>query len=209
MLHDRGVPAENWAQTLVDMHAETPVAGIGGCVDNGIDTPWHWGVHFYDFGRYMPPMDTQEAAHLSITNLAYDSAKLRALGPLIEDRFREVLVHEALTDMGERLILTDRAITYEMRERGSTGDLVKEWLFWGTKYARLRSETATMGQRALRVLTAPLVPVILFLRQLRVQREKRVHMKRFWRAAPTLAIVVTAWAAGEAVGYVTGPKAKP
>lgn len=206
LLHDRGIPARNWVATMVEMHQEFSVAAIGGCVDNGYDTSWHWAVHFFDFGRYMAPHKTAETEFLSVTNLCYAAADLCELEHLYQHRFHEVSVHDHLMASGKKLILSDRPRTTEIRPRVRTTDLALEWFFWGRKYAAICSKSISNWQRFCRVLVSPLVPFVLFARALRVQLKKRVYLRYFWPASPLLFLVVLMWAIGEMVGYCRGPK---
>lgn len=209
MLVDSGVPAADWTREMLALMAEHDAAAVGGCVANGVDTTWHWAVHFYDFARYMPPLETGPAGHVSVTNAVYDAQALSELPVAIDEHFFELAIHEALAASGRPVILSDRAITTEFRPRVATSDLLREWMSWGRKYGGFRAMEVTPAQRALRILATPVVPFVLWLRQLGVQRGKKVHMEKFWTATPMLFLILSAWAWGEAIGYWKGPRWKP
>lgn len=206
LVHDRGVPAQDWAVSMLELHRNFSAAAIGGCADNGYDTSWHWAVHFFDFGRYMAPLQTAESDFLSVTNICYDGSALRELKHLYEHRFRELLVHESFLASGKKLVLSDRPRTTELRPRVPTTELALEWFHWGRKYAGIRSGEITATQRSLRILVTPLVPFVLFFRQLGVQRRKRIYLRRFWSASPLVLLIVSMWALGELIGYCRGPE---
>lgn len=205
LLHDRAVPHTDWALSMAELHQEQRAVAVGGCIDNGINTTWHWAVHFYDFARYMPPQPMQETQNLSITNVCYDADALAAIADVYDTRFLELEVHDALNRSGGRMILSDRPLVTEFRPRMPIGTLAKEWLTWGRKYAGFQMPHISTGTRLWRILSAPLVPFVLFVRQFRVQREKRAHMRHFWPAAPLLFLIVTMWSLGELAGYAIGP----
>lgn len=206
MLTDRGIPAPDWAENALQLQRQHSAAAVGGCTDNGIDTIWHWAVHFYDFARYMPPQPTTMTAHLSVTNVCYEASALAGLGDLAKHRFRELAVHEALAASGQKMILSDGILTTEYRPKIPTRDLAMEWFTWGRKYSGFRVSEIPTRLRLARILATPIVPFVLWFRQLGIQREKKVHMDRFWRASPLLFLIVTMWALGELTGYCLGPK---
>ena len=206
MLHDRCIPADDWAASMISLHSEHPVAAVGGCVDNGIDTIWHWAVHFYDFARYIAPVPTEESDFLSVTNLCYSAKELRQFEHLYKHGFKELPVHDAIQAAGKKMILSDRPRTTEFRPRVRTSELAMEWYHWGRKYARIRKTDLSVAQRLLRALGSPLVPFILLFRLSEVQRRKKVHFRRFLVASPLVFLIVSMWALGECAGYLEKQK---
>jgi hypothetical protein len=51
---------------------------------------------------------------------------------------------------------------------------------------------------------APLLPPVLFWRVIRNQVRRGAPLGRLARVGPAALLLVTAWAAGEALGYATG-----
>lgn len=205
LVEDRGIPADDWLASIVALQEKTGAAAVGGCVDNGNDTAWHWAIHFCDFGRYMAPVPTGEAEFLTSTNICYRADSLRALRPLYEERFYEPPVHSALRAAGHRMILSDRPRTVQYRPRIPNSELLGEWFHWSRYYARSRCGELSLGKRVFRAAVTPLLPVVLFLRHYGNQRRKTIHLRNFWRAAPLIFLIVSAWALGELIGYVQGP----
>lgn len=205
LLEDRGIPAPDWAASMLALHRERPAAAIGGCVENGLDTPWNWAVHFCDFGRYLPPHPTAASGFLSATNICYRAEDLMALRGLWEDRFYEPSVHGAFQEAGKAMILSDRPLVTQYRPRIPTAELAAEWYQWGRYFARMRAGTVSAPQRAVRILSAPLLPFVLFLRHRGTARGKPDHADRFPRAAPMVFLLVTMWSLGEFAGYLQGP----
>ncbi len=204
LVEDRGIPAETWIASVMDLMDETGAAAVGGCADNGYDTTWNWAVHICDFGRYMAPLPTSETDFLSATNVCYRADKLRALRHLYEHRFYEPSIHAALQANGDKMVLSDRPRTTQYRPRIPTFTLAGEWFHWGRKYARIRSGEISFGLRAFRAAVTPLLPFVLFTRHLRNQMHKRVYLGKFWPASPLVFLIVTMWAFGELIGYFQG-----
>jgi hypothetical protein len=51
---------------------------------------------------------------------------------------------------------------------------------------------------------SPLLPVVMTGRICRVTVQRRRHLRQLVRALPHIVLLQTAWACGEAAGYVTG-----
>lgn len=204
LVEDRGIPAENWVASVMELMDQTGAAAVGGCADNGYDTIWNWAIHICDFGRYMAPVPTGEADFLSATNVCYQADILHELRPLYEHRFYEPSIHAALQAAGHKMVLSDRPRTTEYRPRIPTTTLALEWFHWGRKYARIRCGEISFGLRVFRAAVTPLLPFVLFFRHLGNQRRKRIYLRKFWLASPLIFLIVSMWACGELVGYFQG-----
>lgn len=204
LVEDRGIPAENWIKSAIELQEQTRAVAVGGCADNGYDTIWNWAIHICDFGRYMAPVPTGEADFLSATNVCYQADKLHELRPLYEHRFYEPSIHAALQAAGHKMVLSDTLRTTEYRPRIPTTTLALEWFHWGRKYARIRCGEIPFGLRVFRAAVTPLLPFVLFFRHLGNQRRKRIYLRQFWLASPLIFLIVSMWACGELVGYCQG-----
>src|SRR2546427_491189 len=65
------------------------------------------------------------------------------------------------------------------------------------------------GVRFLRAVSSPALPLLLLYRRLRAPFGKGRHRAELLLSVPFLAAFVTAWAAGELVGYLMGPAWPP
>ncbi|WP_171189021.1 glycosyltransferase family 2 protein [Ruegeria sp. HKCCC2117] len=204
LVEDRGIPADNWIVSVIELQDQTGAAAVGGCADNGYDTIWNWAIHICDFGRYMAPVPTGEADFLSATNVCYLADTLHELRPLYENRFYEPSIHAALQAAGHKMVLSDHPRTTEYRPRIPTTTLALEWFHWGRKYARIRCGEISFGLRVFRAAVTPILPFVLFFRHLGNQRRKRIYLRKFWLASPLIFMIVSMWACGELVGYFQG-----
>jgi hypothetical protein len=67
--------APDWCAELRKAH-ELPYAVIGGAVENPASCAIDWAVYFYDYGKYMLPLEAGPATALSGNNVSYKRAAL-------------------------------------------------------------------------------------------------------------------------------------
>src|SRR5215469_13636550 len=102
LIEDHGLASEDWSARLVKGHAHG-FAGVGGAIENGIDTPLNWAVYFCDFLRYQRPLPEGESAIASDANVSYKRSALEKIQPVWKEIFHEHSVNAALRGKGERL----------------------------------------------------------------------------------------------------------
>ena len=203
LIEDVGRPDPNWAATLVREHIQ-PYAAIGGAMENGINRPLNWALYFGDFGRYQNPVPCGPSAFVSDANVCYKRTALERVADSWSDKYNEARVHGALADRGEILALSPDIIVAQHRLNLRLGPVLVERYVWGRSYAATRIEAAPATKRAILAALCPLLPFVLFFRQLRnVLRTKR-NRAAFLRSSPITAILDVGWSCGEFVGYVTG-----
>jgi hypothetical protein len=205
MLEDRGVPAPNWAATMIELHKESAnCAAIGGAIENGVNKRLHWAVFICDFGRYQPPLANENPEYVSDTNICYKRKPLESVREFwSEQRFDEAQVHWALHRNGEKLLLSDKPRTTQIREPTSIGTLVHERYHWGCNFGQSRSHNLSRKARLLLCLVVPALPLYLYVRHFWRQLSKG-HMGQFVLASPALLLLLLVWTMGEFMGYVKG-----
>ncbi len=204
ILEDRGVPCPDWARNIVLAHAEHPEAVIGGAINNGRDRALNWAVYFCDFGRYQLPFERGNRAYVSDVNVCYKRRALEATRSLWYDRYHETTVHWALQRAGESLYLNPDCVVEQMREGLSLGGVLAERVGWGRLFAYTRAREITRGRRLMLGALTPILPVILFARQARLQYQKKVTFAHFMTVFPLVFLLLAAWSLGELKGYLTG-----
>jgi hypothetical protein len=204
LVEDRAVPRSDWAATIVRLHAQLPNLVIGGAVENGRDHPLNWAVYFCDFGRYQLPFIPGPQRYVTDVNVSYKRRALEQTRDIWQERYHEPLVHWALEAAGEALMVAPDIVVDEVRDNLTFASLVKERLAWGRLYGSLRIREASLMRRLAFTCAAPLVPGVLFFRFLKDRWTKRVPIRRVASVAPTVFLLLCAWAAGEAAGYTTG-----
>jgi len=204
MVEDRVVPRADWARKFALAHASQPYAVIGGAIVNGCTAVFPFAAALCDFGRYEPPFRAGPAGYVSDVNVCYKRWVLDSTRELWQERYHETTVHWALRARGETLWLTPEPQVEQRRSASGVGWLLAERFHWGRLFAHTRSREEGAGRRVLRTLTAPLLPIVMFARLLPWPFRQRRGAGRFLLAAPAIVLLLVAWSAGEAVGYITG-----
>jgi hypothetical protein len=202
LIEDVGSPDPNWAAALVKEHAQ-PYAAVGGAMENGVDRPLNWAVYFGDFGRYQNPVPRGPSPYVSDANVCYKREALERVADAWPDSYNEARVHGALASHGEKLALSPDVIVLQHRLNLRLGPVLVERCVWGRSYAAVRVQGVSAAERAILAVLCPVLPFVLFSRQLgNVLRTKRNRMA-FLKALPLTFLLDVAWSYGEFVGYVT------
>jgi hypothetical protein len=203
LLEDHGRADPHFSRRVVEAH-RSGRAAVGGAMDNEVDRALNWAVYFCDFGRYQNPVHAGEAATVSDANVSYDRSALSRVVSVWRDAFREPAVNAALTDSGVKLYLDPGVIVSQNRGELSLGTALRERFVWARSYAVERSRGATLSRRFVYAAMSPALPVILTSRMTLAAARKRTRLRQFVRALPFTLVLTAGWAAGEAVGYLTG-----
>lgn len=202
LLEDRGWPRPDWARTMIELHARSNAAGIGGVVEHGGRGPLRWALFFADFGRYQPGVREGRAEYLSDVNICYKREPLERVRHLWQESYQESTVNWALAREGHDLLLSSRPVVVEERAVARLGPTVLERMHWARIFAHVRGREAASRWACLAWAAAtPLLPLVLFTRHLRRQLAIGRHLAAFAGAAPATLLVLACWAAGEFVGY--------
>jgi hypothetical protein len=204
ILEDRGRPRTDWARALLSAHARLPHAVIGGAIENGREALLNWAVYFCDFSRYQRPFEAGPRTYVSDVNIGYKRSALTATADLWRDRYHETTVHWALQRRGEVLYLTPEPVVDQFRGSLQLAALLSERFAWGRLFAYTRAREQRVTTRLACAVMAPLLPLLLFVRHLRLQSIKTVRLRTFLRASPLVFALLAAWSLGEALGYLTG-----
>ena len=204
IVEDRGVPRQDWAATALRLHQALPNLAIGGAVENGRDHWLNWAVYWCDFGRYQLPFERGPRHYLTDVNVVYKRQALEQTRAIWREKYHEPLVHWALEGAGETLLLTPELVVDQMRDALTVPALLQERFAWGRLFGSLRVHGSSPIRRIGLTVMAPLLPAVLFWRMLRDQVRKGAPPGRLIRVAPAALILLSVWAAGEALGYATG-----
>ena len=205
ILEDRGVPAPDWAGTMIRLHRERPgFAAIGGAVENGVNRSLNWAAFICDFGRYQPPVMDEDPEYVSDTNICYKREALDSVREFWETRrFDEAQVNWALRRSGRKLLLCDPPRTIQVREAMPASNMLRERYHWGRNFGQSRVSGMNRQRRLVLILATPLIPLVVFARHCKRQFGKG-HMGEFLAASPVLLVFLICWAAGECRGYLDG-----
>ena len=173
-------------------------------MENGIDRPLNWAVYFGDFGRYQNPVPRGPSPFVSDANVCYKRDALERVADAWPDSYNEARVHGALAGRGEVLALSPDVVVRQNRLNLRLGSVLTERYVWGRSFAATRVIALPASRRFLLAAMTPLLPFVLFLRQMRKVLASKRNRLAFLRAAPLTFLLNTTWSWGEFVGYITG-----
>lgn len=203
LVEDHGQPDRHWARAAVETLRASSAAGVGGAIENGVDSVLNWAVYFCDFGRYQNPLDEGPTVSASDANVAYQRAALEAIRDGWEQAFHETRVNWELRQRGQTLASAPRMVVRQVRQGLRLGPALRERMIWGRSYAASRCRLLG-AKRWLYAALTPLLPAILVLRMTRTVRAKGRLGREFLRALPLIVFLQLAWSWGEMLGYLTG-----
>ena len=206
LVEDHARPDPRWCANVVAAHRQG-YAAIGGAIENGVDRPLNWAVYYCDFGRYENPLPAGESPFASDANVTYKRAALEAIRPSWEQSFREIVVNGALASRGEKVALHPAIVVYQNRQHLRLGAALRERFVWGRSYAATRCALLGAPARLAYAALSPALPGVLLFRMATTSWRRRRHFGRFLLALPITATLVMVWSLGEAVGYLTTPRA--
>lgn len=175
---------------------------IGGAIGNARKSALSHAAYLTDYGDFAPhrPAEANVDA-ISGSNVAYsptlrDEARRWALAGAWEH-----IIHDRLADAGARLrfepsVRVDHNATYRF------GDVLAVRYDHGLNFAQDRLQERAVRGRLLRILLAPVLPFVLTLRV--AARSATRDFGAFLGALPLVFALLTAWVAGETVGYIRG-----
>ena len=198
------MPESDWAAVFGSLHREHADLVIGGAIENGVDKLANWAVYFCDFGRYQLPFTFGPRDYVSDVNICYKRDALEHTRELWGDRYHETTVHWELQRQGCVLQLSPTPAVYQHRTDLALSRVLRERFHWGRLFAYTRARETSAAGRAIRVPTSVLLPLVLFGRLVAGQLRRRTKLGRFVAASPLICLLLAAWSAGEAMGYLTG-----
>jgi len=204
LAEDHAFPAEDWIERLLAAH-EGRWAAVGPAIENAnprsVVSRADLVLNFLD---WIEP-ETGPAPSLAPHNTSYD---------------RDALLEHAGEDLA-RAMASERLLHYRMEPHGLYVDadarvahvnmslwgpflhhkFLGGWIFGG-----LRAEGWSFPKRATHALASPLVPLVRWKRILAKLLRTRAP-RRHLAAAPAITLGLLVHAAGECLGYLTGPRA--
>ncbi len=201
MIEDRAAPDSHWARAMVDLHAENTYAAVGGAIECGTTDRIRMALFFCDFGRFQPPVSSDNPEYLTDINICYRRTALSSVAPLWQDRYKEAQVNWTLRRHGHALRLSDRPKVTLLRRVMSVAQIARERIQWGRVFGQVRGAETTRLHSALWAAASPIVPTVLFIRHLRRQLNKQRMVREFVLAIPYTLLFLHCWVIGECFGY--------
>jgi hypothetical protein len=201
---DRVIPDPGWSGAYVRLHQELPHAVIGGAIDEDRGSTLNRAIYLCDFGRYQPPFEAGEREYISDVNICYKRQALDLTRSVWGTRYHETSVHWALRRAGQLLWLSPEPRVVVDRGPLKLGVALGERLAWGRLFAVTRAAETTLPRRLTWAAATPVLPGLLYSRILRGRLDRRRGIQALISATPALFLLLSLWAVGEALGYLSG-----
>lgn len=204
VIEDHVIVPPGWARALLDaQRAGAPV--VGGSVENAaVERTVDWAAFLCEYSHCIPPLAAGPADWLTGNNIVYPRELLVRYRSVVDAGGWENLLHDALRRDG--IALTCRPeIVVGHKKHYTVGEYVSQRYLYARSYAGVRFPNASPVARLAYGAAALALPPMLFWRTVSRVMSKRRHRAELVRSLPLLAVFVLAWAAGEVVGYVSGP----
>jgi len=204
VIEDHVIVPPGWARALLDAQ-RAGASVVGGSVENAaVERTVDWAAFLCEYSHCIPPLAAGPADWLTGNNVVYPRELLVRYRSVIEAGGWENLLHDALRRDG--IALTCRPdIVVGHKKHYTVGEYVSQRYLYARSYAGVRFPNASPGARLAYGAAALALPPMLFWRTVSRVMSKRRHRAELMRSLPLLAVFVLAWAAGEVVGYVSGP----
>ena len=200
----RMIPRPGWLAGLKAKLRETGAAGVGGPIEPGSRlSDADRAVALLRYSRYFPTLPESSRIDPPGDNALYRRDRLMEVESAWIDGFWEVDVHRALRDRGETLAMAGSAVvTFE----GGIGllPMVRQRWRHARRYGAGRSKGLGTMARLARVIAAPLVPPLLCGRIVVALRSRGMALIPWLGSLPSLLVLSSSWAIGEAIGTWSG-----
>ncbi len=193
------IPEPRWLDAMLDRLQTTDAAGVGGPIMPAAKlSPTDRAIYLLRYVNYYKP--SLSDAEPPGDNAVYRRERLEKHRELIDRGFWEIDIHRALRLQGDHLAMAENAsVIYQGGSRLLVS--LRQRLRHAAIYGASRGSAMTTIERALRTALSPMVPALIFHRMIAVMRSNFIDMMPWVPALPSLALLSTAWAIGEAVGY--------
>jgi glycosyltransferase involved in cell wall biosynthesis len=193
----------NWRGEIEKAY-EQPYSIVGGAVENSSGaTALDWAVYFYDYGKYMLPVNSGVTDALSGMNVSYKREVLDPLRENYENGFFEFFIHEELKRRKHQLYLMPSAVIFHNKNYDLKRISV-QFYHQARSFAARRVVGFPLSKRFSFLLASLTLPILLPARvALRTVSKKR-HFKELIKSLPFLMILMSVWAFGEFCGYLYG-----
>ncbi|HJQ82565.1 MAG TPA: glycosyltransferase [Candidatus Binatia bacterium] len=198
-----------WCAEVLESHRRHPSAGVvGGVVENGATGRLlDWAHFLVSNGPFMAPVRSGARRRVSgQANLSYKRRALPAEIPALG--VMEMLYTRRLRAAGERLVVDDRLVVAHVQSLGFARTCASHY-HNGRSIAGFRRARMRAPERCARLAGTALLPPFLLARTLGAVLAKRRAVGVALASLPLMGLLVCCHAAGELVGYVSGPGTSP
>ena len=197
----RFVPARDWLKNICESHRRLASAGIGGIIDapSG-QSPKDWAIYFLRYSAYLNCTREQIVPEIAGDNASYKRDSLVVHREAIAEGFWEPDFHRLLRAEGKTLSFVP-AIRVRQGAPFGVRCFCMQRFQHGRHFGRMRLRGSSVPIRIARVVTSPLIPVVLLAKIFRRVMASRMYFGRLLFSLPLLLVFVMAWTLGEIFGY--------
>jgi len=195
------VPRPDWLERLRAADLKH-WAGVGGAVDNDPKaSPRNWAIFFLRYSAFAPPLRPGECDEIAADNAVYDRAAIMEHSDLLEEGFWEPSFHRRFRAAGRKLML-DPDLVVIHHGTVTARSFTRQRYLHGRAYGTERAERGSVARNLFLLLLSPLVAPLLLARVVLRMAKRPAYRGKVLPAFPWLVRFATAWAAGEAAGYL-------
>jgi len=206
LTEDFCVPSAGWAEALLDAHERERGAVLGGPVARRGGSASDWALTLIEYGRFFGRVShrsAETAFDLPSINVAYPARELFSALPSEATGIFEVELHARLRQAGVRFCLLPAATMFDQNTSQVRPAALAQY-HHGRLFGGDRVRGCALAVRVKHALLAPAVPAVLLSRIAR-RVTAAGQAQQLLRSLPALSLLLTAWAAGEAMGSMFGP----
>lgn len=203
LTEDNCLPDSGWLEALLAA-AAPGVAVVGGSMGNAlVHRSLDWGAFFSEYGFYGRNRPSSVEHLVTDASVLYERSVLDRVSAWALAGSWEDDIHLRLHQAGERFGFAPAAIVRQNEPQRFLPFCANRFDH-GRQFAAVRSRNIGRGERLLRAIATPLLPLVLLARIARAAGAESPGA--FVRASPFTLAFLAAWAAGELSGYLV-PKA--
>lgn len=206
ILDPYSIVADDWVESVRKSHQDRANPIIGGTVelyDAARQDLLTWATYINEYGMFMPPMPEGEIEILAGSNISYKRSVLDDRAAPDPEGFWKTFVNDQARSGGESLWL-DPDVRVSLKKPIPFGDFFRTRFQHGRCYAGMRARRGAPGERWLRAVTTPLLPLLFIARWGKRYWPKGRYREKFVFTLPFQLLLFGTWSLGELVGYLRG-----
>jgi glycosyltransferase involved in cell wall biosynthesis len=204
VIEDHVLVPPDWARRLLDALAAGAEV-VGGSVHNAATTTMVDRAAFLcEYSHMLAPVAGERVEGLTGNNVVYRRTLVERYSALLDEGRWEDDFHSAMRRDGVALTCRpDITVGHKMHYRMS--EYVSQRYLYARAHAGMKRAGISLVSRALFTAGSFALPPLLLARIVNRVLASHRHHAELVQSLPLLFVFVSAWAAGEAVGYAVGP----
>lgn len=205
VIEDHVLVPPDWAARLVAARSAGHAVAGGSVLNGATDRLVDRAAFLCEYGHMLEPQEPGPADWITGNNVVYARDLLERFSDVIaQDRWEDHL-HRAISEAGIPLVACPEVEVAHMMHYRSGFEYAGQRYLYSRAYAGMRTAANGLPAKLAYGLGAFVLPPVLLIRVLRSAWRRPDTRRDVVPSLPLLALFVTAWAAGEAVGALFGP----